>query len=263
MSGDELLTNLSRDRTIGERHELAVCKANAAHVDGIGAAVLGDAGAGDTVAPTAIERVEIVELVDCGAGLGGDPRHVAANPFGNRRGHRAAQRRRGLQRHAALVGQDHRLEADDIVAAAGARPHDRRQRRGDRDVVGERQPACRRLRSGCLGRLLINRFLRSILCAWPRLRLGFWRLRRPRPWQRHARSCERDIAARQEECAGPAGQCQGPRSCDQADKLPLADTAAYKIADVRRLRQLHPSHAWLLFQRWNRNRFAPYLGHAK
>ncbi len=53
--GEELLAQFARDRAVGERHELAVRKLDAAHVERIGAAMLGHARAGDAVAAAAVE----------------------------------------------------------------------------------------------------------------------------------------------------------------------------------------------------------------
>ena len=106
-----------------------------------------------------------------------------------RRRHRTAQRRRRLQRHAALVPQHHGLEPDDIVAAACARPDDRRQRRCDRNFLGQREPAGGRLRRGLFDRglLLVLLVRRALLLRRPR-HLDLRRLGRPGPRQRHARA---------------------------------------------------------------------------
>src|SRR5262249_11037862 len=61
--GMEFLAQLPRGSPVGERHELAIAELDAAHVERIGAAMLGQLCADDAIAATAIERVEIVDLV--------------------------------------------------------------------------------------------------------------------------------------------------------------------------------------------------------
>ena len=79
-------------------------------------------------------------------------RDVGADPVGDRRRHGAAQDRRGLHRDLPLVRQHHRLQPHQILAAAAAGAMDVGNAGGDRDRLGQRQPAGRGLALAGRGR---------------------------------------------------------------------------------------------------------------
>ena len=83
-------------------------------------------------------------------------RHVGADPVGDRGRHGAAQDRRRLHRNPPLVRQHHRLQPHQVLAAAAAGALDVGDAGGDRDRIGQRQPAGRRRRrrGGLFGRLV-------------------------------------------------------------------------------------------------------------
>ena len=114
-----------------------------ANVERVGAAVFGQSGAGHAVAAAAFERIEIVEIADGAAEACRQRRHVGADPVGDRRRHRAAQDRRRLHRDPPLVRQHHGLQPHQILAAAAAGALDVGDAGGDRDRIGQRQPAGR------------------------------------------------------------------------------------------------------------------------
>ena len=74
-------------------------------------------------------------------------RHVGADPLGHRGRHGTAQDRRGLHRNPPLVRQHDRLQPHQILAAAAAGALDVGNAGRDRDRLGQRQPAGRRLRA--------------------------------------------------------------------------------------------------------------------
>ena len=87
----------------------AVGKLQGADVEGVGAAVFGQLGAGDAIAAAAFEGIEIVENADDAAEACGQRRHVGADPVRHRRRHGAAQDRRRLHGNLPPVRQHHRL----------------------------------------------------------------------------------------------------------------------------------------------------------
>ena len=147
----------------------------------------------DTVAATAFEGIEVVQLADGRTQLRRQRHHVGANPVRNRGSHRTAQDCRRLQRHPLGRRHHNRLKAHKIFTAASTGAFDGRNRRRNRDIFGQRLPASRRFRR--LGLRGLLRWHRLTGRASLRLTRG-GRIGRPRPRQRHIGSCL------QRSCAG-------------------------------------------------------------
>ena len=101
----------------------------------------------DPIAAPAIVGIEIVDLAERAPQRLRQRHDIGADPVGDSRGHWAAQLRRGLERRTAAIRQHHRLQPDQIVAAAGA-VVDGRDRRRHRNGVSQGLAAVRRLRLG-------------------------------------------------------------------------------------------------------------------
>ena len=183
-----VLAQLPRHGAVGQRNRAAIGKLEGADIERIGAAVFGKQGTGNSVAASALEGIEIVEVRDRAAELLRQRRDIAADPVGDRRRHAATEDCRWLHRHLPLVGQHDRLQPHQILAAAAAGTMDVGNAGSDGDFLRQRLPARRRLRLG--RRLLIGfgglgrrRFRgRGLLGG------GCRRLRRARLRQRHRRA---------------------------------------------------------------------------
>ena len=101
----------------------------------------GERRACDAVAAPAFVGIEIVERAELAAETFGERLDRGADPVGDGRCHATTQRRRGLEQHAVLVRQHDRLQPHQVLAAAVAGPVDVGNRRRNRDLFGQREPA--------------------------------------------------------------------------------------------------------------------------
>jgi hypothetical protein len=119
-----------------------VRKLQRAHIECVGAAMLADLRTGDAIARTAVERIEIFDPPQQGAGSSDRWCHVIGDPLCHGLGHRAAQGCRRREGDAMPVRQEHGIDLDDIGCHALPRTRDgRRWLEGDQ--LGQPQLARR------------------------------------------------------------------------------------------------------------------------
>jgi hypothetical protein len=124
-----------------ELQHLSVREPQGMQINRIGLSVLGNLGAGLTIAITAVERAQTCDGLQGTTKLPDSRSRVFAYPACDSLGHRTADDGRWVDGNTPPVGQNDGLEANHIGSFAFSGSLDGRQRRCDGPLGGQTQPA--------------------------------------------------------------------------------------------------------------------------